>query len=169
MSTLDDEPDAVQRRITLTQEGEWWVALDEEIDVASQGKTRAAALANLDEAVALHKGEIGEPIEDDEAFSARSASTLLRSKNPQRPRRGKRTTSSFRWGLLRPISPAVTLVRPSRTGSHVVFGKEVDGEDNRRVTVPLQDRIPIGTLRSIARQAGANDFESFCRWIDENR
>ena len=59
--------------------------------------------------------------------------------------------------------------RRSRTGSHVVFGKEVDGEDNRRVTVPLQDRIPIGTLRSIARQAGANDFEAFCRWIDENR
>ena len=68
MSTLGDEPDAVQRRITLTQEGEWWVALDEEIDVASQGKTRAEALDNLDEAVALHKGEIGEPIEDDEAF-----------------------------------------------------------------------------------------------------
>ena len=67
MSTLDDEPDAVQRRITLTQEGEWWVALDEEIDVASQGKTRAAALANLDEAVALHKGEIGiDPAEVEE-------------------------------------------------------------------------------------------------------
>jgi len=65
MSTLDE---AVQRRITLTQEGEWWVALDEEIDVASQGKTRAEALANLDEAVALHTGEIGEPVEDREAF-----------------------------------------------------------------------------------------------------
>jgi hypothetical protein len=35
VSTLNDEPAAVQRRITLTQEGEWWVVLDEEIDVTS--------------------------------------------------------------------------------------------------------------------------------------
>jgi len=59
--------------------------------------------------------------------------------------------------------------RISRTGSHAMFGKDVEGEDNRRVTVPMKDRVPIGTLRSIARQAGANDFESFCHWIDENR
>ncbi|MCX2819972.1 type II toxin-antitoxin system HicB family antitoxin [Haladaptatus sp. F3-133] len=53
----------VDREIKLTQEGDWWVAKDEEEGVASQGETRVEALENLDEAVALHKGEIGDPIE----------------------------------------------------------------------------------------------------------
>jgi len=56
----------VERTITLTQEDDWWVAVDEEEGVASQGKTREEALENLDEAVALHKGEIGEEISEDE-------------------------------------------------------------------------------------------------------
>lgn len=60
---------SVQRRITLTKEGEWWVATDEdagEVGVASQGHTREEALANLDEAVALHEGEIDDPVTDDD-------------------------------------------------------------------------------------------------------
>lgn len=61
-----------QRRITLTEEGEWWVAKDENVGengVASQGRTRQEALENLDEAVALFKGEIGESVDtwDEEA------------------------------------------------------------------------------------------------------
>jgi predicted RNase H-like HicB family nuclease len=56
----------VDREIRLTQEGEWWVAKDEDEGVASQGRTRQEALENLDEAVALHKGEIGEEISEDE-------------------------------------------------------------------------------------------------------
>ena len=40
------------RTITLTREGEWWVALDEETDIASQGRTRSEALENLDDAIA---------------------------------------------------------------------------------------------------------------------
>ncbi|AUX09655.1 hypothetical protein AArcSl_2030 [Halalkaliarchaeum desulfuricum] len=32
--------------------------------MASQGETRSEALVNLDEAVALHNGEIGEPVTD---------------------------------------------------------------------------------------------------------
>lgn len=39
----------------------------------------------------------------------------------------------------------------------------------RQVTVPLHDRIRIGTLRTIADSAGAQDFDEFCRWIDRNR
>jgi predicted RNase H-like HicB family nuclease len=35
--------------------------------VASQGKTRREALEMLD-AAALHKGDIGEPIEDEDSF-----------------------------------------------------------------------------------------------------
>jgi len=59
------EPE-VTRKITLTEEGDWWVAVDEDVGVASQGKTREEALENLDEAVALHKGEIGKPVTDED-------------------------------------------------------------------------------------------------------
>ena len=38
-------------RIILTEEDDWWVAEDEETGVTSQGRTREAALANLDEAL----------------------------------------------------------------------------------------------------------------------
>lgn len=41
--------------------------------------------------------------------------------------------------------------------------------DNRTVSVPQHDRIATGTLRSIMEQAGGEDFEAFCRWIDRNR
>ena len=60
---------AEQRRITLTEEDEWWVATDESVGehgVTSQGRTRQEALENLDEAVALFKGEIGRPPTDEE-------------------------------------------------------------------------------------------------------
>ncbi|MDZ7688429.1 MAG: type II toxin-antitoxin system HicB family antitoxin [Halobacteriales archaeon] len=55
----------VKRRITLTQEDDVWIAKDEDVNVASHGKTREEALENLDEAVALHKGE-GEPVTDED-------------------------------------------------------------------------------------------------------
>ncbi|MDF9748410.1 type II toxin-antitoxin system HicB family antitoxin [Natrinema salsiterrestre] len=53
----------VEERITLTKEDDWWVAKDEGTGVASQGKTRTEALKNLDEAVALYNGEVGESID----------------------------------------------------------------------------------------------------------
>lgn len=53
----------VKRKITLTQEGEWWVAKDEEVGVTSQGETRQEALENLDEAVELTQ-EVREEMED---------------------------------------------------------------------------------------------------------
>lgn len=45
-----------------------WAAIDERTGVASGGETRADALENLDEAVALHSGEAGEEIDDEESF-----------------------------------------------------------------------------------------------------
>lgn len=58
-----------------------------------------------------------------------------------------------------------------RTGSHVKLRYEhpTNDEDIRVVTVPMHDRIDVGTLHSIADQAGATDFDRFCRWIDRNR
>ena len=66
MSTETSTNDDVQsgRTITLTQTDDgWWVARDEATGVASQGETRQDALDNLDEAVALHKGETGDSVD----------------------------------------------------------------------------------------------------------
>ncbi|GGL41720.1 HicB family protein [Halarchaeum grantii] len=52
--------------IRLWREDDWWIATDVETGVTTQGESRADALDNLDEAVALHKGEIGhEPTEEE--------------------------------------------------------------------------------------------------------
>lgn len=67
-SSTRPRDDTVQREIHLALEDGLWVAKDVETGVASQGETREEALEMLDEAVALHTGEIGEPIEDEEAF-----------------------------------------------------------------------------------------------------
>lgn len=57
-----------------------------------------------------------------------------------------------------------------RTGSHVKLRYEhpVDEDDVRVVSVPMHDEISVGTLRNIADQCGAEDFQSWCRWIDRN-
>jgi predicted RNA binding protein YcfA (HicA-like mRNA interferase family) len=58
-----------------------------------------------------------------------------------------------------------------RTGSHLRLRWEnPDTDEVRLVTVPMksEDEIPTGTLRSIADQCGANDFEAWCQWIDES-
>lgn len=57
-----------------------------------------------------------------------------------------------------------------RTGSHVKLRYEhpVNDGDNRVVSVPMHDRIKTGTLRSIADQSGANDFDAWCEWIKQN-
>ena len=55
-------------------------------------------------------------------------------------------------------------------GDHAVMKWEhPDGVEKRTVSVPLHDSVSIGTLNDIAEDAGAKDFEEFCRWIDRNR
>lgn len=57
-----------------------------------------------------------------------------------------------------------------REGSHVRLRYEnPDTGEVRLVDVPMHDEIRIGTLRSIADQCEADDFERWCRWIDRNR
>jgi predicted RNase H-like HicB family nuclease len=56
--------------VTLTLEGDLYVARDEETGVASQGKTRAEALANLAEALELHERPIPEDEDVDEPSTA---------------------------------------------------------------------------------------------------
>jgi len=67
MSTPREKPPPNSSSITLTRDGDWFVAIDDMTDVASQGTTRAEALANLAEAIELHKGG-GDPIEDPDTF-----------------------------------------------------------------------------------------------------
>jgi hypothetical protein len=33
----------------------------------------------------------------------------------------------------------------------------------------MKNRIAVGTLRSIADQCGADDFQAWCEWIDDHR
>ena len=55
------------REIRLIEEDEGgWSAIDEETGVASQGETREETLEMLDDAVALHTGEAGEPVTDED-------------------------------------------------------------------------------------------------------
>jgi len=57
-----------------------------------------------------------------------------------------------------------------RTGSHVKLRYEhpTNDDDIRVVSVPMHDSIRIGTLRNIADQSGAEDFQAWCEWIDES-
>lgn len=55
---------SVEPTITLTDEGEWWVATDTETGVTSQGRTRAEALDNLDEALAGYRGDGEAPTDE---------------------------------------------------------------------------------------------------------
>lgn len=61
--------------------------------------------------------------------------------------------------------------RQDQRGSHLKLRYEnPDTDEIRVVTVPMksEDKIPTGTLHSIADQCGAKNFHAWCEWIDEN-
>lgn len=59
------------------------------------------------------------------------------------------------------------------TGDHLILKWEPPAEhteaETRTVVVPAHDSISIGTLRDIADDAGAEEFDAFCAWIDRHR
>ena len=57
-----------------------------------------------------------------------------------------------------------------RTGSHVKlqYDHPTNDDDIRVVSVPMHDRIKLGTLRNIAEQSGAEDFDAWVEWIDRH-
>lgn len=67
MSTDADNPDTeaaasvVDISLSLGENGDLWIARDEDTGVTSQGPTRQSALENLDEAVAGYHGAGDEP------------------------------------------------------------------------------------------------------------
>ena len=44
-----------------------------------------------------------------------------------------------------------------------------ENTETRVVSVPAHDSLSIGTLHGIAVDAGAEDFDAFCEWIDQHR
>lgn len=59
-----------------------------------------------------------------------------------------------------------------REGSHVRMRWDLPSEHNsevRLVSIPVGHEVGGNTLRNIADQCGAEDFEAFCRWINRNR
>lgn len=58
--------------------------------------------------------------------------------------------------------------RVDQTGSHVKL-RYIHPEtgEKRTVTVPLHHELATGTLKSIAEQAGAEDFQAFLDAIDD--
>ena len=56
-------------------------------------------------------------------------------------------------------------------GDYAVLKWEHPGPEveKRTMGVPLHDRVRTGTLRGFAEDAGAKDFDEFCKWIDRNR
>ena len=64
-SSTDDGADH-DGEIRLWREEEWWIARDVGTGVTTQGESRSEALENLDEAVALHREEIGREPTDEE-------------------------------------------------------------------------------------------------------
>jgi predicted RNase H-like HicB family nuclease len=64
-STRDSDSDH-EGEIRMWREDEGWVITDVETGVTTQGETREEALEMLDEAVALHRGEIGREPTDEE-------------------------------------------------------------------------------------------------------
>jgi predicted RNase H-like HicB family nuclease len=70
MSTDTSDPGKRPRSehitLQLSEDGEVWLVRDEDTGVATQGETREEALEMLDEAVALHTGEAGEPVTDED-------------------------------------------------------------------------------------------------------
>lgn len=58
--------------------------------------------------------------------------------------------------------------RVDQTGSHVKLRYEhPETGEVRTVMVPLHDELDIGTLRGIAEQAGARDFQAFLDAIED--
>jgi predicted RNase H-like HicB family nuclease len=61
----EEVPSPVNISLSLGENGETWVARDEDTGVSSQGPTRRAALSNLDEAVAGYHGAGDAPSDAD--------------------------------------------------------------------------------------------------------
>lgn len=178
-STRDGDLDH-EDEIRMWREGDWWVITDVETGVTTQGETREEALEMLDEAVALYHGETGESIDTPEEEREAIREMGIDPDEVEAAREGNDELPDFmqRRRMRRDLSgrevvKALTKNRFSiadRTRSHVKLRYEHPSNDDdiRVVSVPMHDSIRVGTLRNIAEQSGAEDFEAWCQWIEAN-
>jgi len=59
---------------------------------------------------------------------------------------------------------SVRSIRPGVTSSSAI---STPSGEKRTVSVPLHDELATGTLKSIAEQAGADDFQAFLDAIED--
>lgn len=126
----------------VEKEGDGWVALCPELDVASQGATAEEAARNLQEAMDLFL-ETADPAEVAATVkaAARDARRLL---GALRVLTGREVCG---------ILEAAGFAEVGRRAGHVVLQPPA-AEGMTTVTVPDADRIRLGTLQSIIRQSG---------------
>lgn len=80
-----DTPEDGQRIELVENPSGSWTATDQQTGVASQGETREEALENLDEAVALYRGEIGHEPTDEELRELGVDPEVARSQGDELP------------------------------------------------------------------------------------
>jgi hypothetical protein len=85
MAKTDDAADDTRRIQLVENPSGSWTARDEQTGVASQGETREQALENLDEAVALYRGEIGHEPTDEELRELGVDPDVARSQGEELP------------------------------------------------------------------------------------
>ncbi|WP_128226136.1 type II toxin-antitoxin system HicB family antitoxin [Halobacteriaceae archaeon SHR40] len=80
-----DTPDDCQQIELLENPSGSWTATDQRTGVASQGETRTKALENLDEALALYRGETGHEPTDEELRELGVDPEIARSQGGELP------------------------------------------------------------------------------------
>ncbi|MEF8821383.1 MAG: type II toxin-antitoxin system HicB family antitoxin [Halovenus sp.] len=80
-----DTPDDCQQIELLENPSGSWTATDQRTGVASQGETRTEALENLDEALALYRGETGHEPTDEELRELGVDPEIARSQGGELP------------------------------------------------------------------------------------
>ncbi|MFP8957054.1 type II toxin-antitoxin system HicB family antitoxin [Natrialbaceae archaeon A-CW3] len=60
MASSAENGESRREEIRLWREDDWWIATDVASGITTQGHSRTVALANLDEAIALQNGTIGD-------------------------------------------------------------------------------------------------------------
>jgi predicted RNA binding protein YcfA (HicA-like mRNA interferase family) len=69
------------------------------------------------------------------------------------------------------VNSSVGWVPVRQTGSHMILKWDPPvshDTEPRTVSIPMHDSIPIGTLDDISEDAGAEELEEFCKWIESN-
>jgi predicted RNA binding protein YcfA (HicA-like mRNA interferase family) len=167
------------QKITLAHEEATglWVATESEEGIAGQGDEPFAALENLYDALDGHNGE-GRPPTDEELRQAGidPEDNTSGGELPPVLQKGHTVPMVTRdfsgYEIVKVLVNAGNFKWKNTRGDDAVLEWNPPASHNtkkRTVTVPLHDRVAIGTLRSICRHAGGKDFDEFCAWIDRNR